>query len=212
LQPQGLRVREPLRLAILGLPGAGKTTLTQELARRLCGHLLSTGGALRALAATDASLAADLASGGPGPEALVIQLVQEAVRVAGTDPLIVDGFPRYAAQVVNADRLLGQWVPLLVEVTPELAADRLAKRALPRPEDSTEVAQGRLQRSKDDLSQLTRALEERGTRVLRVDGTRPLPEVVQSALDGLESHPPELRRFEGVATSAERLSTTARRG
>jgi adenylate kinase family enzyme len=185
-------VREPLRLAILGLPGAGKTTLAQELAGRIPGRLISTGEALRAVAAADASLAAKLAAGGLGPEKLVIQLVQEAVLAAATEALILDGFPRHAAQIADADRLLGPWVPLLVEVDARLAADRIASRKVPRPEDSAEVLRARLQSSADALSQMLRGLEGRGTRVLRIDGTGPPPEVVQSALGELEKYQPEL--------------------
>jgi len=175
-------MREPLRLAILGLPGAGKTTLAGHLAGSLRCRAFSTGEALRALAAVDGSLAAALATGKLASEDLITRLVGEAVAGAGTEALVLDGFPRHAAQADEADRLLGSWVPLLIEVPPELAADRIATRMLPRPEDRRVVAEQRVRGSAEVLARLVRLLEERGTVVLRVSGSTSVADVTQQAL------------------------------
>jgi adenylate kinase len=121
-QPFGLRV------CLIGLPGAGKTTLAAGLSGPLRASVFSSGTALRRLAREDERLAHTLAQGALGPEDLVLRAVARAHADAGAASLLLDGFPRHATQVKAADDILLKWVPVLVDVDPSVAIPRLAGR------------------------------------------------------------------------------------
>jgi adenylate kinase family enzyme len=117
------------RVALLGTPGAGKTALAKALGERLGWEVFSSGDALRQAALRDPVIAAQLGAGQLGPEAIVLQAVEEAHRAVGPRGLVLDGFPRHAAQLSQADRILGTWTALILTVNPSTAAQRVLARA-----------------------------------------------------------------------------------
>jgi adenylate kinase family enzyme len=190
-------VKIPARVALLGLPGAGKTTLAQALGALSGFSTISTGAALREQASHDDHLALALARGQLAPETLVLNIVADAVAMASRTILVVDGFPRHVLQVDDADRLLGAWRALLLEIPVGVAWQRLAARMVcsncgyvPAPlttasggacsrcrteswhrreDDDRKAIAHRLSTAQKQLEQLTIELERRGTPIENVD-------------------------------------------
>ena len=178
-------------MAVLGLPGSGKTTLARGLRDALGYQVLSVGEALRERARDDATLESDLARGALAPEPLIRTVINEAVQASGDHRLIVDGFPRHVGQISPADDILGEWHPLLVEVPPEVAFQRLAGRQglapIGRAEDTPEVAQRRLVDAGEQLAKLLDALRLRGQFIFRVSGNDDTVKVLSNARNLLDS-------------------------
>jgi adenylate kinase len=168
--------------------------------------VLSVGEALRARAEQAPDLRAALGSGRLAPEAPVLEIVVDAVREAGTENLVIDGFPRHRDQVSEADRLLGSWRAILLEIDSATAAERLHRRvqcmacgivvAAPdeaftcpqcgasawqrRPEDRPETVAKRIAEASLRLTEMIPVVESRGARILRVDGTREPKAIVEA--------------------------------
>jgi adenylate kinase len=113
---------------LIGLPGAGKTTLSRSLSEWLRCPEFVLGDALRAQAAVDTDLHDLLARGELAPESVVIDLVREAAANAATTGLVVDGFPRHVAQLSIANSLFKQWIVLWLDIDLPTAVARLALR------------------------------------------------------------------------------------
>jgi adenylate kinase family enzyme len=117
---------------LLGVPGAGKTTLAFALKQAVDGVYVSSGELLQAHA-SDASSATRFANGDLPDPALISRLVVADLRARkGRRPAIVDGFPRAPAQYdefVQLTRL--EWEdPLFVYLT--VSRDLAIHRALTR--------------------------------------------------------------------------------
>src|SRR5689334_14095444 len=92
-----LKPEQSQTVALVGLPGAGKTAVSMRLSTEFGWCRLSTGEALRSLASRDSELAARLASGQLGPDAVVAEIVQQFL--AGVESRrVMDGYPRHRAQ------------------------------------------------------------------------------------------------------------------
>jgi uncharacterized protein YprB with RNaseH-like and TPR domain/predicted nuclease with RNAse H fold/adenylate kinase family enzyme len=204
----------PLTVSLVGLPGAGKTTLCRSLAQRLGWRSFLLGEALRARAANDPELKRILDRGDLAPEPVAIGLVQEAACDAAGRGLIVDGFPRHPAQVELALKWFHPWVVLHLDIDIPTAARRIAGRlACPacgwvgvhspadrscptcgtkalqsRPEDEPGVVTERLTQAASRLDALLQHL--RGVRLIRLDASHPAEEVQEGAIAQLAHTPP----------------------
>jgi uncharacterized protein YprB with RNaseH-like and TPR domain/predicted nuclease with RNAse H fold/adenylate kinase family enzyme len=128
--PSGTSVgRLRRRTAVLiGLPGAGKTTLSRALAQRLGWQCFVLGDALRERAAKDTSLRDSLARGDLAPESLVQELVSQAANQGDEYGLFVDGFPRHTEQLPLAQAIFGDWTAIHLDLPASVAAARLSGR------------------------------------------------------------------------------------
>jgi uncharacterized protein YprB with RNaseH-like and TPR domain/predicted nuclease with RNAse H fold/adenylate kinase family enzyme len=158
----------PAVVSLIGLPGAGKSTLTRALAARLGWDIFALGDSLRTRALNDVELSRTLDDGSMAPESLVLELVEEAANRPIGAGLLVDGFPRHELQVVEARRLFEHPIFLFLDADPELAVQRLARRNQ-RPEDEFETASRRVQESTEALSSLLSCL--RKDRLIRLDAS-----------------------------------------
>ena len=115
-------------VSLVGLPGAGKTTVTRALAQRLGWRSFLLGDVLRTRAQQDTALGDALAQGDMAPEPLVSNLVREAVTETTEPGLIIDGFPRHREQVAFAEEVFDRWSVLVLDAAPSVAFHRLAAR------------------------------------------------------------------------------------
>lgn len=121
-------VISPRYVSLIGLPGAGKTTLCRSLAKALGWQAFVIGDALRGRAASDQALKAMLDQGQLAPESVAIELMKEAATEAAGKGLVVDGFPRHRDQVQLAKDLFQPWTVLYLHVPPGMAESRLRDR------------------------------------------------------------------------------------
>jgi adenylate kinase family enzyme len=121
-------LERPRAISLLGLPGAGKTTVARAVAGCFGWKRLSTGEELRRMSHTQPNLASQLAEGQMGPEGLVLGVVAQAVASGGGSVLVLDGFPRHVGQLDEAIRLFSE----IHFVCLQLDADAAARRAKSR--------------------------------------------------------------------------------
>jgi adenylate kinase len=105
-----MSAQRPLRLVLLGPPGAGKGTQAKLLEQRFGALQLSTGDVLRKHVAEGTPLGLEakayMASGALVPDAVIIGMMED--RLAGEDAFVLDGFPRTVPQAEALDALLAR--------------------------------------------------------------------------------------------------------
>jgi adenylate kinase len=121
-------------LVLFGCPGAGKGTLAGILAERHGFAHLSTGAAMRAWAEGPSeeqrALKAAMTRGDYGSDELAVRIVADTIGglAPGTPAVILDGFPRNAAQYAAWRAGGGTGLAVLLELDESLAVARIAGR------------------------------------------------------------------------------------
>lgn len=120
-----------MQLAIMGLPGAGKTTVGQKVAKNHTVPYISSGAIARKLADADPTTALALKSGSMAPEESMRALIKDELlrALAGSGGFVVEGFPRTIAQYL-AMRLWGL-IPVFItlEISDAESLERLIRRS-----------------------------------------------------------------------------------
>jgi adenylate kinase family enzyme len=161
-------------VCVVGLPGAGKTTVASALASALDTTALSLGQMLRAIAETDVQLASTLNAGLLGPESIVARFVEEFVQARRV--AILDGYPRHRGQAEKVLTFDQRTLVVSLEVDPQLAAARSQQRALRGDEAASE---SRIARDAVGLKEVLQVLEPL---VVACDGQRSVSEIVDQIL------------------------------
>ena len=128
----------PVRLVMLGAPGAGKGTQAERFARNRGVPRVSTGDILRDAVQAGSELGraskAIMESGQLIGDDIMIAIVQERLsRPDASAGFVLDGFPRTVAQADALDRILRNGPPLVVvniEVPEETLIERLTLRRI----------------------------------------------------------------------------------
>lgn len=146
---------------VLGIPGSGKSTVCEEVARQLDGAWLSASGVLRAFGAENPELEARWRRywdrGDYVPEREVNPVLWQAYLRIKCSIVLLDGYPRTNGQV---DEFLQRGtrisVAILLLADEDLALSRIVDRSQQsgRFDDSTVVARRRIQNEIANLSVL----------------------------------------------------------
>lgn len=187
---------KPVRLLIVGPPGAGKGTQATMIADRYSIPAISTGDIFRANIKNQTELgkqvAALVSSGSYVPDALTNAIVADRLEEEDARAgFLLDGYPRTVEQVHELDRMLAATdgaldaVVLLEADTDEVVA-RLLNRAAEqgRADDTEEVIRHRQNVYAEQTAPLIDLFDERGI-VLRVDGLGTVDEVAARIADVL---------------------------
>jgi adenylate kinase len=179
----------PVRIALIGPPGAGKGTQAAALARALGVPVISTGELLRRRAGVDddtgRALAGALARGELVQDDMVLTLVEAAL---GSSPAeagyILDGFPRATSQALDPKAPPLDAVVHL-SLPDEVTRARIAQRHAHRTDDADRAAvENRLRIYHDVTEPLCDLYRRRGV-LVSVDATRSVDEVTRSILHAL---------------------------
>jgi adenylate kinase len=134
-----------MNVCLLGMTGAGKTTIARSLSERLHVPRVSSGDLARALAQEDPHTAVALDKGRMAPEAAMRHEVRRALEAAdlAKGGWILEGFPRDMAQLV----CLMDWTAALpcfvhVDVTEWSVIERLTSRR--RDDDTPDAIAARI--------------------------------------------------------------------
>ncbi len=128
----------PVRLVVLGAPGAGKGTQAERFGRSRGVPKISTGDTLREAVQAGTSLGraskAIMDAGQLVGDDIMIGVVKERLGRPDTAPgFVLDGFPRTVAQAVALDAMIDGTGPVVVvniEVPEETLVERLTQRRI----------------------------------------------------------------------------------
>jgi uncharacterized protein YprB with RNaseH-like and TPR domain/predicted nuclease with RNAse H fold/adenylate kinase family enzyme len=199
-----------LVISVVGLPGAGKTTLTLALAERFGWDYFALGEALRELSRTDDHLRELLANGQLAPEPVVRELLETVLSSrAGNLPILLDGFPRHTDQIGLLDELGLNWKAIFLDLPEEIASKRVLSRQLCkecghigttaadvacpncgvrnwaiREDDNAPAVSFRFGVTRDQFSRLIRSLQN--DRLIRINSDQDSQSVVDEAAASVE--------------------------
>ncbi len=120
-------------IVILGAPGSGKGTLSEELKSQYGFQHISTGDVIRK--SDDEELKKISSSGKLIPDDLMVKILRKELKKLDLERgIIFDGFPRTIEQAKKLDRLLGKLGvglnhALLLNLPDEIAKERIKERA-----------------------------------------------------------------------------------
>jgi adenylate kinase len=182
-------VTSPVRLILIGPPGSGKGTQGAALAKQFGVRHISSGDLLRAHVEDRTELgrriAGHLDSGELAPDALVTDVVADALANAGAAGYVLEGFPRNLAQAERLDDLTsGDPADAVVylDLADDVARERLTDRATEGRTDDrdAEVIARRLREFHAETEPVVEHYRARGT-LTTVDGDQS-PEAVTAQI------------------------------
>src|SRR3954452_9860289 len=167
-------------ITLLGPPGSGKGTQAARLRDDGGFVTLSTGELLRAARAAGTELGRRagqyMDAGDLVPDAVIVDVMRDAVGERDGRPVLLDGFPRTVAQADALDGVLEAHrrelkAAVLVDVPDDLVAQRIMGRRQGRADDNPETVRERLRVYHEETEPLVSYYEERGL-LRRVDGAQ----------------------------------------
>lgn len=175
-------------MVVMGLPGSGKDTQIEDLAKRRHLTVIRVGDLVREKAKNDPSVAQDLREGNLADDKMVNGLIASAIDSAGPDDLIVsDGFPRDLDQALWLDGYLRENNVALdsvmhIDVDDSVALKRLIKRG--REDDNEATINHRIKVFHDQTDEVVEHYGKLG-KLVEIDGNGTPAEVVENIKKGL---------------------------
>lgn len=188
----------PIRLLIVGAPGAGKGTQATDLAAAYGVPAISTGDIFRANIKNGTDLGKQVqeitAQGQLVPDSLTNELIRDRLAQRDVTPgFLLDGYPRTVGQVDFLTDLLaeqGASIDAVVQLVTDTDAvvERLLKRSQEqgRVDDTEEVIRHRQEVYATETAPIIDVYAARGA-VVEVDGMGTVEEVAQRILAALEA-------------------------
>ena len=173
---------------IIGAPGSGKTTDAQIIAERNSDDIVhySTGDLLRAEVASGSErgkqIDSFIAKGLIVPIEIAIETITSAIKVAPSDVILFDGYPRSFEQMDELDKFLqnDSSIELIsvieVVVSEEVARDRVLGRAR-GADDNEKVFNNRMKVYTDPLADIQSFYESKNL-LKKIDGERSIDAIV----------------------------------
>ncbi|QUY63715.1 adenylate kinase [Gulosibacter molinativorax] len=194
----------PIRLLIVGAPGAGKGTQATGLAEAYGVPAISTGDIFRANIKNGTELGKRVqeitAQGQLVPDSLTNDLISDRLSQADVEPgFLLDGYPRTVGQVEFLTSLLGDdaAIDAVVQLVTDTDAvvERLLKRAQEqgRVDDTEEIIRHRQEVYQAETAPVIDVYAARGV-VVEVDGMGSVDEVASRILEALAVKGLEPRR------------------
>jgi adenylate kinase len=182
----------PPIIAVLGVPGAGKSTQAKAVARDLGGVSVSVGDWLRALAAAgDEEARSTVTDGSPITPAQYGRFLRHVRDEVPASTLVLDGSPRDEQHVpVLADALggAGRVFGVLLQLPTRVAESRIeVRRSSARPDRPDDAEEAAARRMAHQTAALARLAESFGARwpLVTVDATEDEPLVTRRILHAL---------------------------
>lgn len=184
----------PIRLVLLGPPGAGKGTQSLLLCQSRSIPHISTGEILRESVASNSPLGVRVKKfideGHLVPDEVINEVIEQ--RLSKPDcasGFLLDGFPRTVVQAEKLKLLLGKMqIPLThiisLTVPEQILLERIQNRGAGRSDDTAEVAANRLRVYWEQTAPVTEFYRKSGV-VVDVDGLGTVDEVHQRILSVL---------------------------
>lgn len=176
-------------ILIVGAPGSGKSAQAELIEEEANVKWLSTGVLLREKASEDQK--ERMEQGELLDDAEVEDILHEAVsEVSNGTRILIDGFPRRESQVqwfrgyIKAARRDLEAIVHVI-VPEDVVVERLSSRG--RADDNEETVRARYKLYETEILPMLDHMAQRGTRIINVDGNRPVDEIheeIMSALKG----------------------------
>ncbi len=182
------------RIVFLGPPNSGKGTQAKILAEALDIPAISTGEMLRAAVAAGSSLgqrvAGVMARGDLVSDDLMAEVVRDRLgQDDAAEGILLDGYPRTAAQAATLEEILGErYADLDDVVLIDAPEDVLVARALSRgrEDDREEVVRERLRVYRQKTAPLVDFYDAKGL-LRRIDGDQTVDEVAEQVRSSLRA-------------------------
>lgn len=183
---------EPVRLVMVGPPGAGKGTQAKQLAKHFGVSHISTGAMLRDHISRSTELGKRakkfVDSGELVPNEIIVGMLE--VTLASEDGgFILDGFPRTLDQAQILDEMTTKLDKKLsavvhIAVPDDVVVERLLQRG--RKDDSEDVIRRRLEIFSQDTTPIISHYQDQ-TLLVKVDGVGTIEEVQSRIREGLKT-------------------------
>lgn len=143
-----------MRVLILGLPGSGKTTQVDQLAKYLKVPSLKMGAILRKMSREDSVLGEKIESvmlaGHLVDDEIVEDIIEKKVAEIGDNGFVMEGYPRTLHQIGSFDPGFDR--VFYLKVDPEEAHQRMFSRA--REDDNKKAIENRFNEQMRDLDKI----------------------------------------------------------
>jgi adenylate kinase len=191
-------MNHPVRLILMGPPGAGKGTQATVIADHLGVPAISTGDIFRANVSQETELGLEakryMDAGDYVPDTVTNAMVRDRIGQADAKAgFLLDGYPRTLAQVEELDAMLREQdaeldAVLVLTVDRDEVVQRLLKRAEleGRADDTEDVIRRRQEVYAEQTAPLIEVYAERGL-LTEVDGMGAVDEVTARVFSALEA-------------------------